>query len=428
MESIQSLQSMLSQGGCDAFLTRLYGSARVASEKARILSAVESCARIFSLPDEAPLTICSAPGRTEIGGNHTDHQLGRVLTGSVDLDAIACASPNGSTTIRIYSEGHGETSVDLTVLTPVPAEVNSTAALVRGMAAAVAGKGYSVSGFDAYITSDVPGGSGLSSSACIEVLLGVVLNHLFCSDALTMEEIARIGQYTENVFFGKPSGLMDQMGCALGGIVSIDFADREHPVIHQVDVDFAKAGYALCIIDSGADHADLTDDYSAIPTEMNAVAGYFGKTVLSEVTEEQFYDSLPAIRLLAGDRAVLRAAHYYADCKKASAEVSALEQGDFETFLKLVTASGHSSFEYLQNVSTNRDAKDQPVAIALAAAEHALQGCGAFRVHGGGFAGTIQAFVPLEQVDAFRATVDALLGSGACKVTAIRPVGGCVIA
>ena len=428
MESVRSLRSRLSGGTYDPLLEKLYGTAGIPGAKGRISSVLDCFVRQFSLSEETPVTLCSAPGRTEIGGNHTDHQLGRVLTGSVDLDALACAALNGSRLIRIYSEGHGVTEVDLSTLVPVPSEVNTTPALVRGMAAAAAERGYAVSGFDAYITSDVPGGSGLSSSACFEVLLGVVINHLFCGDALSLEEIAKIGQTTENVFFGKPSGLMDQMGCALGGIVSIDFKEKEHPQIHQVSVDFASAGYALCIIDSGADHADLTDDYAGIPHEMGSVAGYFGKSVLSEVSEEAFYESLPAIRALMGDRAVLRAAHYYADCKKASDEVAALEAGDFDEFLRLVTASGHSSFEDLQNVSTFRDPKDQPVAIALAAAAHALRGKGAYRVHGGGFAGTIQAFVPLEMVESFRSEVDALLGSGSCKVTAIRPIGGCVIA
>jgi galactokinase len=253
------------------------------------------------------------------------------------------------------------------------------------------------------------------------------VNHLFCRDEVSLVEIAKIGQYAENVYFGKPSGLMDQMGCGVGGIVTIDFKDKENPQYHAVDVDFSAAGYALCIVDSGADHADLTADYASIPAEMKSVAAFFGKEVLSEVPEDEFYARVKSVRAKLGDRAVLRAIHYYNDCRRVEQQVAALEKKDFDTFLRLVRESGESSFTYLQNIATFRRAEDQPVAFALAMAEHALAGRGAYRVHGGGFAGTIQAFVPVDMVDDFKAQMDAVLGDGACRVTFIRPVGGCVL-
>lgn len=429
MISIKTLKTMISDGSFDQKLSHLY--VRPVSElgyyKDRIIRLAENYASVFVKDDAAQVAICTAAGRTEIGGNHTDHQRGRVLTGSVDLDALACAAPNCSKVITLYSEGFGETRVDISDLTPVKEEINTTASLIRGIAAAYAARGYEVAGFDAYVVSDVPGGSGLSSSACIEVLLGTVMNHLFAKDALSMVEIAKIGQYAENVFFGKPSGLMDQMGCAVGGIVTIDFADKENPVYHAVDVDFSKAGYALCVIDSGADHADLTADYSAIPAEMRAAAAVFGKEVLSEVPAEEFFANVKKVREIAGDRAVLRGFHYYEDCKKVEKQVKALEEGDFDTFLSLIKDSGRSSFCYLQNVSTFREADGQPVAYALMAAEAALNGKGAVRVHGGGFAGTIQAFVPMDEVESFTKKMDAALKEGACRVTFIRPIGGCVL-
>lgn len=373
------------------------------------------------------VAVFSAPGRTEIGGNHTDHQRGKVLTGSVDLDAVACAAPNHSNIVRVFSEGYGMTEIDITDLEPVKAEENTTKAIIRGTLAAIASRGFKVEGFDAYVTSDVPGGSGLSSSACFEVLIGVTVNGLFCANAIPMDEIARIGQYAENVYFGKPSGLLDQMGCAIGGIVAIDFQNQDKPVYHAVEFDFASAGYALCIIDTGADHSDLTDDYAAVPAEMRSVAQALGKEVLCEVDENDFYRAVPQLRKDLGDRAVMRAIHYFTDCARVEKQIAALERRDTDTFLKLVSSSGHSSYMYLQNVDTYRDPAHQPVALALAMAGYYLNNRGARRVHGGGFAGTIQAFVPLDMIDEFRSGMDSVLGEGACRVTFIRPVGGCTL-
>lgn len=289
----------------------------------------------FQRDVNSEVAIYSAPGRTELGGNRTDHQRGKVLTGSVDLDALACVLPNRTSKVNIYSEGYGLVTVDCANLEPLASEVNTTEAIVRGILAKIAEKGYPVSGFDAYVISNVPGGSGLSSSACFEVLIGTAVNGMFCSSKLSMEEIAQIGQYAENVYFGKPSGLLDQMGCAMGGIIAIDFGNKENVIFQNVEFDFAAAGYALCIIDTGADHADLTDEYVAVPLEMKNVAEVFEKEVLSEVEEETFYANIPLIREKAGDRAVLRATHYYKDCERVDQRVNALECNDFDTFFRL---------------------------------------------------------------------------------------------
>lgn len=429
MRAVAEIKRRVQTGRYDPTLARLYcrPTDQLGPFRQRIHTILDGYTRCFDRGEEAEVAIFSAPGRTEIGGNHTDHQGGKVLTGSVDLDALACAGPNGTRSVRIYSEGYGLTEIDCANLAPVKEEENTTRALVRGVLAGVNQRGLAVSGFDAYILSDVPGGSGLSSSACFEVLLGTVINSLFCREALSMVDLAQIGQYAENVYFGKPSGLMDQMGCALGGIVVIDFKHREAPVYHPVRCDFASAGYALCILDTGADHADLTEDYAAVPAEMGAIARAFGQDLLSEVEADHFYRAIPDLHKSFGDRSVLRALHYFAECKRVDRQVKALEQGDFDHFLNLVNASGRSSFMYLQNIDTYRDSGKQPLALALAMAEHYLGSRGACRVHGGGFAGTIQAFVPLDEVEAFKEQMENLFGAGACRVTSIRPVGGCVL-
>lgn len=429
MLTIKQLNKNLDAGVYDEKLAHLYCRpvAEVGYFRDRIAHVADGYAKTFGKDETAPVSIFSAPGRTEIGGNHTDHQRGKVLTGSVDLDALACAATNGTSTVNIFSEGYGLISIDCSQLEPVKEEENTTASLIRGILSKVSSMGWPVSGFDAYVISDVPGGSGLSSSACFEVLVGVAVNGLFCKGALGLAEIAKIGQYAENVFFGKPSGLLDQMGCALGGIITIDFQDKDHPIYHAVDFDFAAAGYALCIIDSGADHADLTGDYAAVPAEMKAVAHEMGKEVLCEVNEDDFYAVVPTLREKLGDRAVMRAIHYFTDCHRVESQVEALENNDFDRFLRLVSSSGHSSYMYLQNVATYRNPADQPVAVALAMAGHYLRNRGARRVHGGGFAGTIQAFVPLDMVAEFKAGMDALLGKDACRVTYIRPIGGCTL-
>ena len=366
----------------------------------------------------------SAPGRTEIGGNHTDHQRGRVLAAAVDLDTVAAVQINGTDVIRIQSHGYPLCQVCLRDLAPVASEVNTTPALIRGVAARFAQLGCEVKGFDAYCESTVLPGSGLSSSAAYEVLIGTIINCLFFEQKLSQPEIAMIGQYAENVFFGKPCGLMDQTASAVGGLVTIDFADKDHPDIRSVDFDFSACGHALCIIDSRASHADLTDEYAAIPYELKTVCDHFGKEVLTQVPEEDFYAAIPALREKCGDRAVLRAGHEYQENKRVSAQVSALEAGDFHVFLQLVKESGFSSWMYLQNVIPAGYTAHQDMAIALSLCEKYLCGRGAYRVHGGGFAGTVQAFVPFDILEGFRAGIDAVLGEGACHVLSIRPQGG----
>ena len=366
----------------------------------------------------------SAPGRTEIGGNHTDHQRGRVLAGAVNLDTRAAVRPNNTDTIRILSQGYPMSVVDLKLLEPVAEEINSTPALIRGVAARCVQLGCKVEGFDAYVESTVLAGSGLSSSAAFEVLVGTIINHLFFDGKVSQPEIAMIGQYAENVFFGKPCGLMDQTASAVGGMVTIDFADKNAPDIQPVDFDFASCGHALCIIDSGADHADLTDEYAAVTQEYKALCAYFGKEVLMQVPEEAFYKAIPALRAACGDRAVMRGIHQYAENKRVTQQVEALKQGDFNRFLALIKESGYSSYMYLQNVIPAGYVQHQDMAVALGLCEHYLKGKGAYRVHGGGFAGTVQAFVPLDMLEEFRAGMDGALGQGACHVLSIRPQGG----
>lgn len=366
----------------------------------------------------------SAPGRTEISGNHTDHQRGRVLAGAVNLDTQAAVRPNGTNVIRIQSQGYPMCEVDLNTLEPVESEINSTPALVRGVAARFVQLGCKVEGFDAYAESTVLPGSGLSSSAAYEVLIGTIINHLFFDAKVSQPEIAQIGQYAENVFFGKPCGLMDQTASAVGGLVTIDFADKDNPVICPVNFDFSTTGHALCIIDSRADHADLTDEYAAVPQELKAVSQFFGKEVITEIDEADFYAAIPQLRECCGDRAVMRTIHEYNENRRVPQQVECLEKGDFEGFLKLTRESGFSSWMYLQNVIPAGYVKQQAMAVALGLCEHYLQGKGAYRVHGGGFAGTVQAFVPQEILESFRAGIDAALGEGACHVLDIRPQGG----
>lgn len=371
-----------------------------------------------------PVRYFSAPGRTEIGGNHTDHQRGRVLAAAVNLDTVAAVRVNDSNFIRIQSAGYPLCEVDIRELTPIDTEVNTTLSLIRGVAARFTQLGCKLSGFDAYVESTVLPGSGLSSSAAYEVLIGTILNHLFFDGRVSQQEIAMIGQYAENVFFGKPCGLMDQMASAVGNLVTIDFLDKETPVVKSVDFDFSTCGHALCIIDTRASHADLTDEYAAVTGEMKAVAAYFGKEVLTQIAESDFYAAIPALRKECGDRAVMRAMHFYRENARVPQQVKALENGDFDAFLQLIQESGNSSWMMLQNVIPAGYKQNQDVAVTLGLCAHYLQGKGAYRVHGGGFAGTVQAFVPFEILDFFRAGIDSALGEGACHVLSIRPQGG----
>ncbi len=366
----------------------------------------------------------SAPGRTEIGGNHTDHQRGRVLAAAVNLDTVAAVRLNGTDQIRILSKGYPMCEVDVKELQPKEEEINTTPALIRGVVARFVQLGCVVKGFDAYCESTVLPGSGLSSSAAYEVLVGTILNHMFFEKRVSQAEVAQIGQYAENVFFGKPCGLMDQTASAVGNLVSIDFYDKGNPKIQSLMFDFASCKHALCIIDTHASHADLTDEYAAIPNEIKAICAHFGKEVLTQIEEEEFFASIPVLREKCGDRAVLRAVHFYQENARVPKQVAALEEGDFDTFLKLIKESGYSSYMYLQNVIPAGYKEHQDVAVALAMCEYFLNGRGAYRVHGGGFAGTVQAFVPFDILDHFVAGMDGFLGEGSCHVLSIRPQGG----
>ena len=403
-------------------IAALYGPKAVPAQESRYQHLLAGLEESFGPWEKA--AVFSAPGRTEIGGNHTDHQHGRVLAASINLDAIAAVSLNGENVIRVQSEGYPPVVVELDSLDVRESERNTSAAIIRGIAAWFRRQGADLAGFSAYVMSSVLGGSGLSSSAAFEILFGKIMNDLFFDGRCSAIQLAQVGQYAENVYFGKPSGLLDQMGCSVGGMVTIDFQDNANPVVERVDFDFAATGYALCIIDSGADHADLTGEYAAVPGELKEICAHFGKNVLREVPEEEFLAALPVLRRKAGDRAVLRAMHIYDDNRHVAAQVEALRRGDFDAFLKLITASGLSSWRQLQNVVPAGYTHHQEVAVALSLCERSLGGRGACRVHGGGFAGTIQAFVPLDMLDGFRAEMDRVLGDGACHVLTIRPVGG----
>ena len=368
--------------------------------------------------------VFSAPGRTEIAGNHTDHQHGCVLAAAVDLETVATVWVDDSNLIRIQSEGYPMVTVELDDLAVREDEKNSTAALIRGVASAFVQRGAKLSSFRAEVRSTVLPGSGLSSSAAFEVLIGTILNNLFFDNKLNAIEIAQIGQYAENVYFGKPCGLMDQMASSVGGMVYIDFADPENPVVQKVDADLTKFGYGICIIDTGADHADLTDEYAAIPGELAQLCQCFGKKYLRDIPKTEFVQKIAEIRGKVTDRAILRAFHIYQENDRVRQQVEALRWDDIDAFLDLIKESGRSSWMYLQNITPAGAVQHQEVALALALCETYLKGQGAFRVHGGGFAGTVQAFVPLDMLDSFKASIEAVLGKNSCHVLNIRQKGG----
>ena len=371
-----------------------------------------------------PQRFFSAPGRTEIGGNHTDHQRGRVLAAAVELQTCAAVALTDGKQICVQSQGYPLCRVDLGDLTPNPAEYGTTAALIRGVAAKFAEMGCTLGGFDAYVESNVLSGSGLSSSAAFEVLMGTILNILFFEGKANAEQVAMVGQYAENVFFGKPCGLMDQMASSVGNLVTIDFFHQDAPDVRPVDVDFASFGHALCIIDTGADHADLTDAYAAITRELSQLCAFFGKEHLRQIPEDIFMKALPRLRGNVPDRAILRAIHVYQENRRVIAQKDALAKGNIQDYLTLVQASGRSSWMYLQNICPAGAVDQQPVALALALCDTLLEGKGAFRVHGGGFAGTVQAYVPLDQLEHFTAGMESVLGKGCCKVVQVRNIGG----
>lgn len=365
----------------------------------------------------------SAPGRTEISGNQVDHQNGCVLAASINLQTVAEVTLNGSNVICVQSEGYPEVRVDLDDVGIREEEKYTTAALVRGVAAGFLKCGCRLQGFDARVRSGVLPGSGLSSSAAFEVLIGTICNELFYQKKLTPVEVAQIGQWAENTYFGKPCGLLDQMASAVGGMVFMDFADSGNPVVERLDFDFEAAGHALCIIDVGADHAGMTAEYAAVPGELKQICALFGKEVLREIPEEEFLAALPRIRHRVPDRAILRAVHFYQENRRVLAQTKALREKDFDTFLDLVKESGRSSWMYVQNVIPAGAVEHQDMAVALALCDTLLRGRGAYRVHGGGFAGTVQAFVPVDMLDEFKQGIEAVLGAGSCHVLSIRAAG-----
>lgn len=404
-------------------LKKVYITDEEAEKQAeRYISLAKDFEEVFGNRED--IRFFSAPGRTEVGGNHTDHNHGRVLAAGINLDAVAIASKNDENIVRVKSRGYNMDLVDLSDLSIDDVDTGHSNALVRGMCDGFVKRGYKIGGFDACTVSSVLSGSGLSSSAAFEVLVGTCLNYLYNDGKVDAVTIAQIAQYAENVHFGKPCGLMDQMASSVGGFITIDFKDPENPVIEKVDFDFASCGHALCIVDTKGNHSDLTDEYAAIRTEMESVASYFGKKVLRETDEAEFYKNIPEIREKFGDRAVLRAIHFFNDNARVVSEVEALRSGNFDEFKRLICESGASSYMYNQNVYSVKKPAEQPVALGLAVSEQILRGKGAYRVHGGGFAGTMQAFVPNELLSTYKNAVESVFGENSCYVLLIRPLGG----
>ena len=421
-EYIQEIQS----GIYDERLGEIYVDEKLLSyQKQRYQDALLKFRELFG---EKEVSVYSAPGRTEVSGNHTDHQHGHVLAASINLDVIGVAAKIGEKTVRLVSGDAPLIECNLGQLEPVEEEKESTAALIRGVAAGLVQRGYQIGGFEVYVTSDVLIGAGMSSSAAFESLIGTIFSGLYNDMQVPSVDIAKTGQYAENIYFEKPCGLMDQMACSVGGLIYIDFADVQQPMVRQIPADFEGRRYSLCIVDTKGSHADLTEDYAAVPMEMKAVAAYFGKEYLRDVGEETFFSNIAKIREKAGDRAVLRAIHFYTEQGRVSRAVKALEEDDFDSFLFEIRESGDSSEKCLQNIYSLKEPQVQNLTVALAVSTYYLKDNGVCRVHGGGFAGTIQAFVKNEAVDDYKNTIEAIFGKGACHVLKIRPYGGiCVM-
>jgi galactokinase len=411
-------------GHYDTNLKVVYGTdpSTIQHQRERYTQTIEQHVKLY--PQRDDIEVYSASGRSEVGGNHTDHQHGCVLATAVGLDVIAVVAFHDEGTIRLKSKGYPMDVVELDDLSVHPNEVGKSTALIRGIVSKFSELGVKVGGFDAYTTSDVLSGSGLSSSAAFEVLVGTIIDNHYNAGKLGAVEIAKIGQYAENQYFGKKSGLMDQMVSSVGGFVFIDFESTTDPKIEKVSCDLGEFGLQLCITDTKGSHANLTDDYVAIPKEMQSVAKYFGKEYLREVDEDEFYSSIPKLRGVCSDRAILRSAHYFQDNEAAQLERDALSAKDIEKFLQLVRASGNSSARLLQNLYSCSSPTEQGIPLGLFVSERVLQGRGATRVHGGGFAGTIQAFVPKDLVSTYVSAMDNLFGKGSCYCLDVRLVGG----
>lgn len=423
MKHIRDLKAEIVNGALESRMKEVYvDSSLIDYHRSRYVAALEKFTDLFG---EKEVEIFSAPGRSEVCGNHTDHQHGHVLATAINLDAIAVVAKTEDNTIRLVSGDFPMVEMDLTDVGKREDELETTAALIRGVAAGIKKMGCNIGGFEAYVTSDVLMGAGMSSSAAFESLIGTIFSGLYNDGTVSSVDIAKIGQYAENVYFGKPCGLMDQMACSVGGLIYIDFADKENPVIEQVPCDFEAHAYSLCIVDTKGSHADLTDDYAAIPVEMKQAAACFGKEFLREVNPDDFYSGIARVREQTGDRPVLRAMHFFDEQSRVSEGVKALKEDDFDTFMDVIERSGDSSSKLLQNIYSPKNVNTQNVTVALAASAHALQGGkGVCRVHGGGFAGTIQAFVKNEAVDDYKCYIESIFGEGACQVLKVRPYGG----
>ena len=423
MQNIMSVRESLEQGSLDQRIKEIYvDEQRVPYNRERYIRAIDRFTELF--PSEKEIEIYSAPGRSEVCGNHTDHQNGMVLATSINLDAIAIVAKAEEPVIRLVSGDFPMEEVDVADLSMKEEEQSTTTALIRGVAAGMKERGHKVGGFTAYITSDVLMGAGMSSSAAFESLIGTILSGLYNDMKVSSIEIAQIGQYAENIYFGKPCGLMDQMACSVGGMIFIDFKEKEHPEVRQVHTDFEKAGLSLCIVDTKGSHADLTPDYAAVPAEMNQVAQVLGREHLREVPRETFFKELPKLWKETSGRAVLRAIHFYEEEERVLRGVKSLEESDYPGFLSVIKASGDSSAKYLQNIYSPKDVDSQNVTVALAVSESILGENGVCRVHGGGFAGTIQAFVKNEAVAAYKEQLEAIYGDDSCHVLKVRLQGG----
>lgn len=423
MQNIMSVRESLEQGSLDQKIKEIYvDEQRVPYNRERYIRAIDRFTELF--PSEKEIEIYSAPGRSEVCGNHTDHQNGMVLATSINLDAIAIVAKAEEPVIRLVSGDFPMEEVDVADLSMKEEEQSTTTALIRGVAAGMKERGHQVGGFTAYITSDVLMGAGMSSSAAFESLIGTILSGLYNDMKVSSIEIAQIGQYAENIYFGKPCGLMDQMACSVGGMIFIDFKEKEHPEVRQVHTDFEKAGLSLCIVDTKGSHADLTPDYAAVPAEMNQVAQALGREHLREVPRETFFKELPKLWKETSGRAVLRAIHFYEEEDRVLRGVKSLEESDYPGFLSVIKASGDSSAKYLQNIYSPKDVDSQNVTVALAVSESILGENGVCRVHGGGFAGTIQAFVKNEAVAAYKEQLEAIYGDDSCHVLKVRLQGG----
>ena len=418
----KTLISEIENGKYDELLLDIYvDGSKISYQKQRYIKAVEKYITTFGNDD---VEIYSAPGRSEVGGNHTDHQHGEILAASINNDAIAIVKPLEEKVVKIISDGYEMITVDLNNIEMVEEEKETTISLIKGVLYKMVDLGYRIGGFQAYVTSDVLIGAGLSSSAAYETLIGSIVSGLYNDMKVSAIQIAIIGQFAENVYFGKPCGLMDQMACSVGNMVHVDFANPEKPVVEKVEFDLNKYGYSLCITDTKGSHADLTADYAAVPEEMKKVAAYFGKEVLLGVTVDDLMKNMGALREQVGDRGVLRAIHFICENERVRNEVKSLESNDINSFLKLVKESGNSSYKYLQNVYSNSDVQHQNVSLALSLSEYFLGDNGVCRVHGGGFAGTIQAFVNNDAVADYQEKMNQVFGDGACSVLKVRKYGG----